>query len=193
MEVGISKSTLRRELLEYRNNWATADKAKYDAVICHTLMDYLQERKVEVVHTYLPIGTEVDLTPVLRKLLHLGVTLVVPKTLPDGKLLHLRLTDLDDLTVGLKRTFHPRIEIPYDGSYDIIIVPGLAFDVHFHRLGYGGGYYDRFLAKNTTTTKLGVFYKFQKIDQLPVASHDVALDVVLCDGAMYLREEAPSE
>ncbi len=185
MNDDIDKSRLRRALLEYRDKMVPSSKVKLDEAIGHALLDFIRARNVKVVHTYLPIGSEIDLKPVLEQLLVEGIRLVVPKTLPQGTLEHLELTDLKDLQAGIYATLYPRMEIQYHGSYDIIIVPGLGFDDRLHRLGYGGGYYDRFLSANMSTCKLGVFYPFQKIDKLPIQSHDVAMDIVFCDGVWY--------
>ena len=63
---------------------------------------------------------------------------------------------------------------------DLVIVPGLAFDLHGHRLGYGTGYYDRFL-KQTEATRVGVAFDVLTIDILPVAKHDVAMNTLVTE------------
>lgn len=72
-------------------------------------------------------------------------------------------------------------KIPMD-TYDLIFVPVLGFDKHNNRLGMGGGWYDRFLARQTHAKKIGLAYQNAKLANLPVESHDVALDEIITDG-----------
>ncbi|MFT4755084.1 MAG: 5-formyltetrahydrofolate cyclo-ligase, partial [Salibacteraceae bacterium] len=66
-----------------------------------------------------------------------------------------------------------------EGHYDLIIVPGLAFDNQNFRVGYGGGYYDGFLANQNEALKVGVFYGFQEVESVPTESHDLVLDSII--------------
>ena len=74
---------------------------------------------------------------------------------------------------------HPANSEEYKGDYDIILVPGLAFDHQLNRLGYGAGYYDTFLNMHPASIKIGVCYPFQVIENVPTEDHDVALDVIV--------------
>jgi 5-formyltetrahydrofolate cyclo-ligase len=103
---------------------------------------------------------------------------VTTKTLPKSTLQHLVLTDLDDLENGVFGTKHPRNAVEWKESYDLIIVPGLAFDSHGHRLGYGGGYYDAFLPRHPNTLKVGVGFPFQLVESVPVEDFDEKVDLV---------------
>ena len=63
---------------------------------------------------------------------------------------------------------------------DLVVVPGLAFDLHLHRLGYGKGYYDRFL-KSTSSYKIGICFDFQIVEKIPNESHDQKMDEVISE------------
>ena len=76
-------------------------------------------------------------------------------------------------------TFHSAKADIYTANYDLIIVPGLAFNKNNYRLGYGGGYYDTFLSEHPEAYKLGIFYPFQKVESLPLEEHDQQLDGIL--------------
>ncbi len=80
---------------------------------------------------------------------------------------------------GVFGTVHPTGEKVFTGTYDMMITPGLSFDSNNYRLGYGGGYYDTFLAENPAAKKVGIFYPFQEVDNLPLEPHDVRLDEIL--------------
>jgi 5-formyltetrahydrofolate cyclo-ligase len=89
------------------------------------------------------------------------------------------LKSLDELESGVYGTSHPINGVEYFGDYDLIIVPGLAFDDRNQRLGYGGGYYDDFMKQYPHAHKLGICYPFQKVKQVPVELHDLKIDDVL--------------
>lgn len=112
-------------------------------------------------------------------MLNSKVTVVTPKTLPNRKLQHLTLKSLDEVEKGVFGTSHPANTKEYLGEYDLIIVPGLAFNDANHRLGYGGGYYDNFLTQHPLAFKLGICYAFQNVEYIPMEPHDVILDEII--------------
>ena len=165
--------------MEQRDNLDSKVKERYDRQICIDLWQIIEDRKCKTIHTYLSMGSEINLYPVIAKALEDGMNVVVPKTLKRGRLIHLKLNSLNELQPGLYNTRHPIPEMTYDGIYDLIIVPGLAFDHNKYRLGYGGGYYDRFLASIPDVMSVGLCYPFQMMENLPLEEHDISLDEVL--------------
>lgn len=162
-----------------RDALGPSDKAKIDKRICQRLSELVEQRKIQTIHTYLPMGSEVDIYPFIEQMLDKKLTIVAPKCLPKGKLEHLVLQSLNGLEEGIFGTKHPANSYEYSGVYDLIIVPGLAFDLQFNRIGYGGGYYDVFLKDQLDAYKVGLSYPFQLVDQLPKEPHDIRLDGVL--------------
>ncbi|MEM6700404.1 MAG: 5-formyltetrahydrofolate cyclo-ligase, partial [Bacteroidota bacterium] len=130
-------------------------------------------------HSYLPMRSEVDVLPLLQKALSTGLTVIAPKTLRKRQLQHLVLKDLNELEEGIFNTHHPKNANIYTASYDLILVAGLAFDKTGYRLGYGGGYYDTFLAEHPSAKKIGVCYPFQIVESVPTEEHDLRLDLVI--------------
>jgi len=139
----------------------------------------VNELGCEYVHCYLPMGTEIDITDFIKELLVRGITVVTPKTLAKRKLENLVLNSLEEVEIGVFGTSHPTSGKVYGGSYDLIVVPGLAFDAENYRLGYGGGYYDTFISSQASSKTVGIFYPFQEVKQVPIECHDVQLDEVL--------------
>lgn len=162
-----------------RNSLDARVKSSYDAWICEQLKEQLHERKCKTVHAYIPMGSEIDIRPLLEYLLQSGITVVCPKTLPKQVLENRILTSLDELETGIMGTQHPKEVNLYEGSYDCIIVPGLAIDSRNYRLGYGGGYYDTFLSNQQDAFTVGIYYPFQQVQMVPTEPHDIALHSVL--------------
>ena len=179
MEIVAQKKSLRTSIKTQRDAIDLEYKLAYDASICEALFVLIEERNCAVVHAYIPMGNEIDIRPLLAKLVANRITVVTPKTLKNRQLDHLILDSLDHLESGVYGTSHPKNGIVFNGELDLVIVPGLAFDSENYRLGYGGGYYDTFLAEHPNAFTVGIGYPFQKIDSVPKEAHDACLDMVL--------------
>ena len=177
----MDKQNLRSKYNSLRNNISTKDKTIWDEVLCQKLLNYIIQSKPKIVHTYLPLGSEINFYPVIDYLLNQNIKVVCPKTLDKPLLQHLILNSLEHLEDGKFGTKFPSGENGYNGNYDLIIVPGLAYNSQNYRLGYGGGYYDHFLKSQPKAVKLGLFYSFQLNEELSVERHDVPLDLILTD------------
>lgn len=153
-------------------------KQDYDKIICNRLAETIENVKAKVVHAYIPMGNEINIAPLIQQLLDKKITVVIPKTLKNRQLQNLILNSLNDLETGIAKTQHPANSIEYQGNCDVIIVPGLAFDKQNYRLGYGGGYYDGFLATQLNALKIGIFYPFQEVEKVPTEPHDEQLSAI---------------
>lgn len=173
------KQALRKKMLLQRSKLVTQDKKVYDNLICKNLQELIIQKKCTVVHAFLPMGSEININPLLAWMLQEQITVVTPKTLKNRQLQHLVLNSLEELESGVFGTSHPANSVEYTGDYDLIIVPGLAFDENKYRLGYGGGYYDTFLAEHSNAFTVGIGYPFQQLKEIPKEAHDACLDLVV--------------
>jgi 5-formyltetrahydrofolate cyclo-ligase len=173
------KKRLRTLMLEQREQLPRTERNRHSAKICDQLWDIIVEQEPAVIHSFLPMGSEVNVLPLLQRALDAGITVVAPRALRKRKMQNLIVESLQKMEAGIFGTYHPRDATEYTGSYGLIIVAGLAFDHQGYRVGYGGGYYDTFLANQPAAFKAGVCFPFQKVDTLPIESHDVRLDVVI--------------
>lgn len=162
-----------------RGSISAEQKRQWDHCICTVLQQIVVERSVASVHTFLPISSEVNIYPFIAQLLNWGIEVVCPESLAGGNMRNLVLHSLSELKTGIFGTRYPSSGELYTGRYDLIVVPGLAFDHTKHRLGYGAGYYDIFLGVQPDACKVGVAYPFQLVEQLPVEPHDVPMDQVI--------------
>lgn len=179
MNIVTRKKELRKQMFEARKSLSSEYKSQFDQWVNKAAWNVIDERKCKVVHVYIPMLSEIDIRPLIEKLLARGITVVAPKTLPKRKLENRILVSLNHLETGIMGTQHPAEPKVYDGPMDLIIVPGMAFDSRNYRLGYGGGYYDNFIVTQPTAYKLGIFYPVQQVEAVPVEAHDVCLDHIL--------------
>jgi 5-formyltetrahydrofolate cyclo-ligase len=179
MTIIAQKKALRSSMLGQRSAMDAMIKKEYDQWICNELENHIQQRQCKVVHAYIPMVNEIDIRPLIENMLEQQITVVCPKTLPKRKLENRRLYSMHELETGIMGTQHPAQPELYEGPFDLIIVPGLAFDETRYRLGYGGGYYDGFLFSQPEAYKVGIFYPFQQVATVPLEPHDISLDTIL--------------
>lgn len=174
------KKALRTQQLSQRNALDPEGKKEMDAQFCNVLANEISSRGAQTIHTYLPMGSEINLWPLIQQLLNQNKRVICPKTLKNRTLENRVLHSLQHLENGVMNTQYPAEKRVYTGPYDVIIVPGLAFDKQQYRLGYGGGYYDAFLSQHPNAYTIGAFYKFQEVTQVPKEAHDFKLDQIIC-------------
>jgi len=133
------------------------------------------------------MGEEIDIRPLLHALHARGHPIVLPVTPKRGEALSFRLWQPGDVLVREKfGTMRPTGE---ERVPTFLLVPLLAFDRFGHRLGYGGGYYDRTLSGLRDAFALGCAYAAQEVEELPVAPHDVSLDAVATErGVIFFKD-----
>ena len=147
------------------------------------------------VFTCLSFGDEIDTWGLARALAADGREIYVPRADPDRRLsVHRWPCELVALPFGLRQPPVDAEGIPPAevDRLDVALILGLAFDRRGHRLGYGAGYFDRFLAGRRLTT-IGLAYDFQVVDGLPVEAHDVAMGMVVSDGTVLRTSTARPE
>ena len=130
------------------------------------------------IYGYLPYNQEVRTTPMLRQAQLDGKRVAVPKCYGD-EMRFIWLDDLSRVEKGYANIPEPIDDGPIaDDPTALVLMPGLAFDPQGHRIGYGGGFYDKFLAKEMHPT-LALCYDFQMLDHLETEQFDIPVDTVL--------------
>ena len=144
-------------------------------------------RKAKCVCFYVSLPLEVDTKGMIDEALALGKRVVVPLTNLENKELRLyeitdRRTDLEQGAFGIMEP-RPDKALPVRlAQVQCLIVPGVVFDKKNHRIGHGGGYYDRLLEEcPPNVLKIGLAFSFQVVQNIPAEVHDVPLDIVLTD------------
>ena len=176
------KKNLRKEMLSKRQEMSAEKYRQKSEKICQNLLALPQIQEADTIHAYYPINQEVDIRSFIEALWEAGKKVVMPradfKTKEMENYYVISFGQLEETRFGLQE---PRKMSPLHlGSPDVVIVPGVAFSLKRYRLGYGGGFYDRFLRK-IESYKIGVGFEMQIITNLPVEDHDQQLDLIITE------------
>ena len=134
---------------------------------------------------YLSFNNEVDTYPLVTWCLNNGKTVIAPYCVQSEKkiipfIINNLTTDLTKSTFGIMEPKHDLLKMVNINDIDLIIVPGVVFDKHCNRIGFGAGYYDRFLSKKLKDTlTIGIAYDYQIIDEIPTGVYDVPLNFIV--------------
>ena len=176
----MSKKILRTKILIYRKNNYKIVSFKYSL-----LKDSLKKfnlLKNKKIGAYFPINYEIDCLEILKQLEKSGYKISLPITRKKNKMDFFEWSSKDPLLIG-------KIGIPEPCSKkkvypDILLVPLVAFNKYKFRLGYGGGYYDRYInkiKKIKKTLTIGMAFSFQEVKKLPINEHDKKLDFIFTE------------
>ncbi len=180
-EIPIRKAQMRLEMKARRALLDESARARASWLASDTLGDWLQSRSETRIALYLARPFEVNLDALARELLREGRTLCAPRVdVAAGTMNFTRLLDLDAVTRGSWGVREPMTDETVQP--EIVLAPGLGFDKNGRRLGTGGGWYDRVLAD--IPTKVGVIFRGQIAEEIPVEAHDISMDWVASDEAL---------
>ncbi len=180
--MGLTKKELREHGRTKRANLPAPLHVSHSRSICRNVSGLLNGTSPVMVYVSKP--PEVDTIPLIKDLIARNRRVVVP--IIETATRELRLSYLDDLSVLVPSTFSVPEPIGHEvpaspEELTIAIIPLLAFDSSGHRLGYGAGYYDRFLSCNPRIEKVGVAFSCQEVDAIPADEYDVPLNAVVTE------------
>lgn len=136
-------------------------------------------RQAKTIYAYLPYNQEVRTVPMLEQALKDGKKIAVPKVYGE-EMKFIYMDDLSKVEKGYAGIPEPIADLPIaDDKTALVLMPGLAFDKEGHRIGYGGGFYDRFLAAEPDHPTLALCYEFQMQEHLETEEFDIPVDYVL--------------
>lgn len=193
------KNELRGELKERRNNIPEEERIAQTQAIIKTLVSTEMYQNARFVLTYVSFGSEVGTHELITQAIRDQKNVYVPRvmeSLTGRRMEFFKCEDLANLKRNNMGILEPELNYAQVFPYDIhmsldraeeclVIVPGLGFDQRLGRIGYGGGYYDRFLTKCRKKFSIGIAFKEQMIDTVPMGENDSPVDLVLTSDRAY--------
>lgn len=206
-----AKRMIRQRILKTRDAISPADRARYDSLIRETILNMAKYREADVILAYASYRSEVDTIGLIGQALADGKYVFLPKV-SGNEMEFWRITAIEDLRKGYRGIPEPEESVSFPewlaeqsnaGEIHIMMwIPGAVFDKERHRIGYGKGFYDRYLSRimhliekeysrsgaelHMTTAALA--YSCQVLEEIPCEPHDMRPDIVITEKGILLQE-----
>lgn len=179
------KKEIRKRLLGLRNSLSSEEITVGSGEIVTRLMRSEEIRKASTLMVYVSFGSEVATDDLIRWGWEEGKRIVVPFCRPEGReMIACQIDGFDELEkgrYGIRAPIAGRLRPVSSGDIGAVLVPAVAFDRRGYRVGYGGGYYDRFLPAAPQAAKIGAAFACQIMEEIPVGPYDVKMDCVVTE------------
>lgn len=175
----MDKKALRAAIRQQKRAMTEEEIVTKSQKLCELLMQHELYKNAKTFYGYLPYNQEVRTTPMLEQALREGKRVAVPKCYGD-EMKFIYLDDLTKVEKGYANIPEPIEDGPIaDDPTALVLMPGMAFDPEGHRVGYGGGFYDKFLALEPDHPTVALCYDFQMLPHLETEEYDIPVDLVL--------------
>jgi 5-formyltetrahydrofolate cyclo-ligase len=179
LESNPEKESLRNRLLETRDNTSFDLLKIASGNIQKKIKKIFAFKNAQKIGAYYPMGSEIFTQDIIQELLSQGKQVFLPKVI--GEEMEFRkITSFSSLEQGSFDIMEPKDDCPVDNDLDVILVPTVGISPIGVRLGYGHGFYDRFLAENKITT-ISLTLEKQIIKNIPKSEHDVLIDWIVTE------------
>ena len=179
----MNKDIIRRKIKELRNSLPEKDVVEKSQII--TSMFYDKYSYLNVFLLYYPLGKEVNTINLIEMLFMQGKLVYLP-VVKGNNIIFKQFLGFDKMAAGSFKILEP-VGKEIDIEPDILCMPGVAFDKSCNRIGYGGGFYDRYLENNTSIIKTAFAYDFQIVDKIETESFDIPVDEIFTDKCIISR------
>lgn len=182
------KKEIRQNVLAKLKQIDSKEKHQKDLKIYDNLFSTESYKNAKSLMIYMSFGTEIDTRPIIERAWDQGKKIHIPFTINDTRLMYpVMIESFDNLVpgdfgiLGPDANNHTRT---FKHDLDLVIVPGVAFDLEGFRIGYGGGYYDRFLS-DLDSSLLSILYEDQLVDEDFKEDFDIPVDLLVTEKNIY--------
>lgn len=160
------------------DEWTEKTARIFCNTVCHPLF-----QRAKTIYCYVDFRREAGTEEIMREAWKLGKKVAVPRT--EGKEMDFYyIESLQELSVGHFGVREPKPSALADGTEGLVIMPGTAFDRKCHRIGYGMGYYDRYLREHPSLDTMALAFSFQVLEQIPSEPFDINPGVIITEDGM---------
>ena len=185
----MDKNEVRQLIKAYRQKLTDEDVKIQSRLIIDRLKKSDIYKTSENVFLYMSYNREVDTYMLLSQCFMDGKKVYAPKVLSKTDMEFYCIQNEHDLVSGYMGIMEPSDSCEKSNTRDgLFIMPGLAFDYDFHRIGYGGGFYDRYLSTDNTFIKAALAFDFQLLESIPYEEHDLKPDYIITQTQFIRRE-----
>lgn len=182
----MDKKSLRKEILQKRAKISKEDNIIMSNMVSSSIYKMPEYQNAKTIMCFISFANEIDTKELIETAIKQGKSVVIPITIPETKELKpSQILDFSELEKGFYNILTPKEEfIRYidPSTIDLILVPGVVFAKDGYRIGYGGGYYDRFLSKvDSSVPKFAIGFDLQVVDNVPKESFDIPVDLIITE------------
>jgi len=186
----MNKKEIRAMIRDKKKQLSVAEIAAYSEKVCDLLCSEQVYKEAAVIYPYLAYNQEIVTRTLIEQAWKDGKAVAVPKCYENNRMEFHRIYSFNDVEPGMYDIPEPIGGEIIEDKEALILMPGLAFDGDFNRIGYGGGYYDRYLERkqNCRFIKVAFAYEFQLLEHIETDDHDYKVDMIITDkGCMYSK------
>lgn len=182
-----SKKDIRRRVLEKRNqipekDWKERSCKIYEKVVAHPFF-----LSADTIYCYVDYKAEVSTKDIIERAWEYGKKVAVPKV-EGEELKFFYIQHFSDLEEGYKGILEPNKSRPANAQAALVLMPGVAFDRECKRIGYGKGFYDRFLRNHTQYRTMALAFESQMVERIPFDEYDICPEMIITEETCYVRQ-----
>lgn len=188
MDAVFEKKEIRKRMRVLRENMTREDMFSKSSLIFEQLITVPEYKNAEKIFTYVSMNNEVDTIMLMDYSLSMDKRVFVPKV--SGRdMLFYEISDISELSPGYCGIYEPDTDgkEPDYSKTGFMCMPGVAFDKDYNRIGYGGGFYDRYLSGENKFYKAALAYEFQFVDHIRTEHVDVKPDMIVTEDNIYRK------
>ncbi|MFA9378386.1 MAG: 5-formyltetrahydrofolate cyclo-ligase [Lachnotalea sp.] len=176
----MEKPDIRKLVLQKRNELSKEELTCKSQLICNQLIALDEYKYAEVIYIYMDFRNEVMTNIIIENALHVGKKVALPKVDKDDMIFYY-IDSYQDLKKGYYGILEPVTTNHAEEASVLIVIPGVAFDESGLRIGYGKGYYDKFLCKHMEYTKIAFGFELQMVEKIPYNEYDIPMDMIITE------------
>ena len=181
----LTKYQIREEILRIRNSLSETEIVSSSNIISDKVISTKEFKKAQSIGTYYPIRSEVKTFEIIKYALATKKTIGLPRIIDSNRIAFFKIMENSFEDIKLTKGKYGILENLMSDSIveemDLLIIPGIAFDLQGNRIGYGKGYYDRFLSTRKVSYIMGLAFENQIIKKIPTTENDIPVDVLVTE------------
>lgn len=184
----MDKKEIRALIKAQKAKLTTLEICSESRPVIDKVIESLEFLEAEVIYIYMEYNQEIITHAIMQKAWEMGKRVAVPKVI--SKIMQFYyIENFNDVIPGYMGILEPIEYIMANEQKALVIMPGLAYDREFNRIGYGGGFYDGFFATHTDVEfiKMALCYDFQVVDKIEAEEHDYKVDIIVTPNNIYRR------
>lgn len=179
------KKDIRKRVLKERNfmtekEWEEKSHSIFKKVVTHPFF-----LRADTIYCYVDYRKEVGTREIIQKAWQLGKKVAVPKV-EEKDMQFYYIKDFSELQCGYRQILEPVTTLVADGAHGLVIMPGAVFDKKHNRIGYGKGFYDRYLSSHTNLNSLAIAFEMQMVEEIPATPYDFCPEVIITEEQIYV-------